>query len=140
MQRGRCRKDRGDISSASLKNTCKDNHHNRSRIRMQFINACRWANIAFALLLSAGVAGSTLHAQQPPADIILSNGKIITVDQRFTIAQSVAIKGNRIIAVGTNQEIARLAGASTRKIDLRSEEHTSELQSPVHLVCRLLLE
>src|SRR5690348_17801890 len=25
-------------------------------------------------------------------------------------------------------------------IDLRSEEHTSELQSPVHLVCRLLLE
>jgi predicted amidohydrolase YtcJ len=86
---------------------------------MQFINACRWANIAFALLLSAEVAGSTLHAQQPPADIILSNGKIITVDQRFTIAQSVAIKGNRIIAVGTNQEIARLAGASTRKIDLK---------------------
>jgi predicted amidohydrolase YtcJ len=86
---------------------------------MHPINARRWANLTFSLLLSAAVAGSTLHAQQPPADIILSNGKIITVDQRFTIAQAVAIRGNRIIAVGTNQDIARLGGASTRKIDLK---------------------
>ena len=51
------------------------------------------------------------------ADLILSNGKIVTVDERFTIAQSVAIKGDRIVAVGANQEIAQLAapkpGAST---------------------------
>src|SRR5258708_22846505 len=32
------------------------------------------------------------------------------------------------------------AGKSTRAFPLRSEEHTSELQSPDHLVCRLLLE
>ena len=59
-----------------------------------------------------------LYAQQPPPDLILSNGKIITVDERFTIAQSVAIRGERIVAVGTNQEISRLAGPNTRKIDL----------------------
>src|SRR5688572_15297674 len=61
-------------------------------------------------------------AQTPPqtaADVILPNGKIITVDARFSIAQAVAIKGERILAVGTNQEIARLAGPSTRRIDLR---------------------
>ena len=61
-------------------------------------------------------------AQTPPqtvADVILSNGKIITVDARFSIAQAVAIRGERILAVGTNQEIARLAGPSTRRIDLR---------------------
>src|SRR5690348_11154127 len=29
---------------------------------------------------------------------------------------------------------------ASRRTDTRSEEHTSELQSPVHLVCRLLLE
>jgi predicted amidohydrolase YtcJ len=67
-----------------------------------------------ALLLAAAP-----HAQQPVADVILSNGKIITVDERFTIAQAVAVKGERILAVGTNQEIARLAGPNTRRIDLR---------------------
>ena len=59
-----------------------------------------------------------LNAQQPPPDLVLSNGKIITVDERFTIAQAVAIRGERIVAVGTNQEITRLAGPNTRKVDL----------------------
>jgi predicted amidohydrolase YtcJ len=57
-------------------------------------------------------------AGQPP-DLILSNGKIITVDERFTIAQAVAVRGRQIVAVGTNQEIARLASPATRRIDLR---------------------
>src|SRR4051794_31331929 len=35
---------------------------------------------------------------------------------------------------------AGVAGAHGQRPRLRSEEHTSELQSPVHLVCRLLLE
>ena len=59
-----------------------------------------------------------LFAQQPAPDLILSNGKIITVDERFTIAQAVAIQGDRIVAVGTNQEMAQLAGPNTRRIDL----------------------
>jgi predicted amidohydrolase YtcJ len=64
-------------------------------------------------------ASSILPAQGPAADIILSNGKIITVDERFSIAQAAAIRGDRVIAVGTDQEIGRLAGPSTRRIDLR---------------------
>jgi predicted amidohydrolase YtcJ len=73
----------------------------------------------FLVLLTATVAVMPLAAQQPAADLILSNGKVITVDDRFTIAQAVAIKGDRIIAVGTNQEIAQLAAPNARKIDLR---------------------
>ncbi|HEY5547060.1 MAG TPA: amidohydrolase, partial [Gemmatimonadaceae bacterium] len=57
--------------------------------------------------------------QQAAADMVLTNGKIITVDSKFSIMQAVAIKGERILAVGTNQEIARLAGSATRRIDLR---------------------
>src|SRR5438309_6181074 len=75
--------------------------------------------IAFALLPYVAVATCFVHAQQPPADLILSNGKIITWGQGFTIAKAVAIKGDRIVAVGSNQDIARLAFASTRKIDLK---------------------
>ena len=65
--------------------------------------------------------GVALYAQQPPPDLILTNGKIITVDDRFTIAQAVAIRGGRFVAVGTNQEIAQLAGPNTRRIDLRGK-------------------
>jgi predicted amidohydrolase YtcJ len=65
------------------------------------------------------LASATLHAQSPAPDLILSNGKIITVDDRFTIAQAVAIRGDRILAIGTNQAIAQLAGPNTRRIDLR---------------------
>ena len=75
----------------------------------------RWVFTCVTALLLTAVS----HAQQPVADAILSNGKIITVDERFTIAQAVAVRGERILAVGTNQEIARLAGPNTRRIDLR---------------------
>src|SRR5688572_26527620 len=54
-----------------------------------------------------------------PADIILVGGKIVTVDDRFTIAQAVAIRGQRIVAVGRNDDIRKLAGAGTRVIELR---------------------
>ncbi|MEP7309950.1 MAG: amidohydrolase [Acidobacteriota bacterium] len=72
-----------------------------------------------ALLLASGVF--PLRAQQAAPDLILSNGKIITVDERFTIAQAVAVRGDRIVAVGTTQDLARLAGPNTRRIDLRGK-------------------
>ena len=76
----------------------------------------------FVVCLCAGVLLATArsaHAQEPIADLIFTNGKIITVDDRFAIAEAVAIKGERIIAVGKNQDIAKLSGGTTRKIDLR---------------------
>ena len=65
------------------------------------------------------LASAIAMAQSTPPDLILTNGKIITVDERFTIAQAVAVKGDRIVAVGTNQMIGALAGAATRRIDLK---------------------
>jgi len=56
--------------------------------------------------------------QARDADVILVNGKIVTVDDRFTIAQALAIKGNRIVATGGNDAIRARAGGSTRVIDL----------------------
>ena len=70
-------------------------------------------------ILTFAAAASLALAQQTAPDVILSNGKIITVDERFTIAQAVAIKGDRIVAVGSNADISRLAGPTTRRIDLK---------------------
>src|SRR5688572_6973658 len=73
-----------------------------------------------AVAVSSIVGAAIVLAQQAAApDVILSNGKIITVDDRFSIAEAVAVRGDRIVAVGTNSEITRLAGPATRRIDLR---------------------
>src|SRR5712692_10623795 len=58
------------------------------------------------------------YAQQSAPDLIFTNGKIVTVDDRFNVAQAVAVTGGRIVAVGKKQDNAKLAGAATRKIDL----------------------
>jgi predicted amidohydrolase YtcJ len=41
-----------------------------------------------------------------------------TVDDRFSVAQAIAIRGKRFVAVGTIADITRLAGPNTHKIDL----------------------
>ncbi|HEY6612888.1 MAG TPA: hypothetical protein VIZ32_00170, partial [Vicinamibacterales bacterium] len=74
-----------------------------------------WQRVVVATVL-AGATASVLSAQQPavaqgsgaasPApDTVLFNGKIITVDDRFSIAQAVAIRAERVSAVGTSEEI-----------------------------------
>jgi predicted amidohydrolase YtcJ len=68
-----------------------------------------------ALLLLASPA-ATMAAEV--ADTILVNGKIVTVDDRFTIAQALAIKDKRIVAVGRTGDIRKLAGPATRVIEL----------------------
>ena len=78
---------------------------------------CAW------LLLCGGIVGLSLslQAQQQTADLILTNGKIITVNDTFQIAQAVAVKGTRIIAVGSNAEVQKLAGPNTNRIDLKGK-------------------
>jgi predicted amidohydrolase YtcJ len=87
---------------------------------------------ATLVVLATSVA---LTAQQPAADLILSNGKIVTVDDRFRIAQAVAIAGDRIVAVGTTEDVSKLAGPGTRRIDLRGRTVTPGLiDNHMHLL------
>ena len=81
------------------------------------------------------LAAAMPRAQQGPPDLILSNGKIVTVDERFTIAQAVAVRGDRIVAVGSNADIGKLAGAGTRRIDLGGRTVTPGLiDNHMHLL------
>ena len=79
--------------------------------------------ILYALIVLA--VGVTQGAGQsvPPeliryADSILYNGKVLTADKNFTVAQAVAVRDGKILAVGTNAEIQRMAGPATRRVDL----------------------
>lgn len=51
--------------------------------------------------------------------MILHNGKIITVDANFSIAQAVAVQGDKILSVGNEAEVMKLAGPNTQVIDLK---------------------
>ena len=53
-----------------------------------------------------------------PADIVLRNGKIATVNESFDFAEAVAISGDTIIAVGADSDIGRFVGPNTKTIDL----------------------
>ena len=64
------------------------------------------------------IIAATLDAQPPPADLVLTNGRILTVDARFSTAAAVAIAGGRIARVGSDADVAALAGPRTRRIDL----------------------
>jgi len=71
------------------------------------------------VVVSALMAGvSWIGAQGAPLDVLLVNGKIITVDERFTVAQALGVRGDRIAAVGSNADVSRLAGPATRRVDL----------------------
>jgi predicted amidohydrolase YtcJ len=72
-----------------------------------------------ALLIAA--AAAIAPSQVPSADLILSNGKIITVDERFTVAEAVAVRDGRIVAVGTDNSVRNFAGSSTRRVDLQGK-------------------
>jgi len=69
--------------------------------------------VAIALSL-AGVRAGTAQ----PADTILVNGKIVTLDEQSSIVQALAIRDDRIVASGASADIAKQAGAGTRVIDL----------------------
>src|SRR5690349_6854754 len=68
-----------------------------------------------ALLLFAAAA----FAQ--PADLVLRNGKIITMNAAHPIAQAVAIRADKIAAIGSDSDAAKWTGPQTRVIDLHGQ-------------------
>lgn len=71
------------------------------------------------LILALFVCTATAYTQE--GTLILYHGKIVTVDPRFRVVDSIAIRGDRIVAVGAREEVARLAGPETRQIDLKGK-------------------
>ncbi len=85
----------------------------RSAQEMFLLSPARCAILC--LWICAGAA----RAQQ--ADLILYHGKIVTVDPGFRIVDSLALRHDRIAGVGTREEIKKLAGPNTRRIDLKGK-------------------
>jgi predicted amidohydrolase YtcJ len=82
------------------------------------------------------VVASPLPATAPPpptgqaADVVLLNGKVITIDPTDSILQAVAIKDGRIQMVGSDEQIRALAGPATQMMDLSGRAVTPGLIDP----------
>ncbi len=61
----------------------------------------------------------TSQSAAPAADLVLLDGRIVTVDDRFSMATALAVRGGRFIAVGSNEDVRVHIGANTRVIDGR---------------------
>jgi predicted amidohydrolase YtcJ len=82
--------------------------------RHQFFMLCCIAGGIF--LPSAGGAD-----EPEPADLIIHHAQVVTVDEKFAIVQAVAIRGDRIVALGDDKAILRLRGPKTLVIDARGQ-------------------
>ena len=71
----------------------------------------------FALAFVPPALAAQANSGAPP-DIVLLGGKVFTADSARPWAEAVAIRGNRIVGVGTTAEIGALAGPRTRRVEL----------------------
>ncbi len=69
-----------------------------------------------ALVLVVPLTASIARAADP-ADLIVHKAKVVTVDAKFSIAQAVAVRDGRVIAVGSDVDVLKLRGPKTRVID-----------------------
>jgi hypothetical protein len=59
-----------------------------------------------------------VNGQPPPPDVVLVNGRVYTADATRPYVEALAIRGDRIVAVGTSAQITALAGPTTRRVDV----------------------
>src|SRR6185436_6389242 len=78
------------------------------------------------LILPLALAGA-LRSQTPPADLVLANGTVITVDPQDTVAQAVAIRGSKIVFVGSTAAAQAFVGDKTQVVDLAGRTATPGL-------------
>ena len=87
------------------------------RVVKRFIPKCLGIQIT-ALCLFCYMSGSVFAVE---ADLIVYNGKVVTVDSDFSICRAMAVKDNRILRVGGNKEILQLKGDDTKVVNLKGK-------------------
>ncbi len=72
----------------------------------------------FVLSILAAAAAGCAASPEVEADLVLRGGKVVTVDEDIPDGQAIAVKGDTILAVGSNRQIRAYIGPNTEVIDL----------------------
>ncbi len=76
-------------------------------------------SLPLALACIAAAAVLAVVSNAVPPNLILHNGKIVTVDAAFSIREAIAVEGNQIASIGTNDDILKLRDPETAVLDLK---------------------
>ena len=81
---------------------------------------------AVLVLSLTGVAALRAPVRQSqavasPADLVLTNGRVVTVEDSQPEAEAIAIRGDRIVALGSSRDLQKYIGASTRVVDVKGQ-------------------
>jgi predicted amidohydrolase YtcJ len=77
--------------------------------------------MGFYILLTASLLAIIACGRPAPADLVLHRGKVVTVDEKFSIHEAVAVRGDKIVFVGSNQDVEKYILPSTTVIDLKGQ-------------------
>jgi hypothetical protein len=78
-----------------------------------------WRRVRTVASLAVMAAACSGKPKVEPATLVLNQGRIVTVDDQKPEGQALAVRGDTIVAVGTNDEMAAYVGPQTRVVDLR---------------------
>ena len=88
----------------------------------------RTAPMILATLLSTLVLAAVAARPAPqepqttaPADLVVVNGLVITVDEALPKAEGVAVRGDRIVAIGSSADVRRFIGPATQLVDVKGQ-------------------
>src|SRR5260370_9813057 len=96
-----------------------DNRSGASGVRGEKMTRSVSGILSQVLGMVAAVAAVTVAAAAPaPADLVLLHGRIHSEDANRSVAQALALRGNTIVAVGSDQMISAFVGPGTRTVDL----------------------
>jgi predicted amidohydrolase YtcJ len=91
-----------------------------ARIAIKIVPAERENMKLFALIIAVFALSFVSSGQKTEsADLVFKNGNIYTVSEQRPRAEAIAIKGNRIVFVGSNSEVRKYEGQRTRVVDLQ---------------------
>ena len=80
--------------------------------------------LAALVMLISNPAGAQPQILMNYADLIMLNGKILTIDNDFTITDAIAVRDGRVLATGSNADMLALAGPETEQVDLNGRSVT----------------
>lgn len=77
--------------------------------------------ITFAIVATAALFLANQATSEEPPQWVFHHGRIVTVDSDFRIAEAMAVRDDRIVAVGSNEAVLKLAGSDTQLVDLQGK-------------------
>jgi predicted amidohydrolase YtcJ len=95
-----------------------DGKERAEKLRFLCLLLSKFQSMKTKITLLAALSGLTIIAFAQTADTIYLNGSILTIDDAHPKAEAVAVKGGRILAVGTKLEVLKSKGDATKIIDL----------------------